>query len=618
MKREKKQGLIVQIYILVLAAVAVIGVVTYISQYQISQKKISAQTSDMAASASGEVISSVKEFPAYRWLINYWISHADELEIEYDAGFVHGTATEEKCALFGRRHPDLMLRYCDDEDIETLPEEDRKLYAEIVYSWLITRINAIKKTFGCDYLYCMVTDTDEGPHPYETQFFLMSAGDPGTVRGTEYEEVYTLGVTVSVGDMKNIQEAMRHAVERARAEGENGSIKSSGEKLKESGNYIDYYTCLELMDGQAVLAGSTFNVEKLLSRLHTLVLRDTFTSMLFQFLLVNLVIGHILVYAIHPLKRILEIIRSYTEQKDSKAAERSLDGILNAKRSVEIRRNEIGQLAEDFIDLTKEIDEYTGQIEKAAVEKERLAFELETAAQIQQQMLPDANPVFPDHPEFELCASMAPARSVGGDFYDYFMTDEHHLALVMADVSDKGIPAALFMAEAKALIKSRAQTGEEPAVIMTHVNNQLTETSEGRCFVTVWLAIIDLETGEGVAANAGHEHPALCRKDSVFELVIYRHDLVAGMVKDISYRQHSFRLKPGDRLYVYTDGVPEAANESGEQFGTDRMLEVLNRNRDAATGRLLEAVSEEINDFMGKAPRFDDTTMMCLHYKGNV
>ena len=615
MKRGHKRGLIAQTYMLIFIAVIIIGIFTYVTQYQISKGTIRSQTRTRAAEAMGEYVSSVKEYPAYSWLLSYWGEHAQELDVEYDVDFTGNTATEKKSELFSARHPELQLRYCDEAQLEALSEEDQKLYAEITYSWLITRIDAIKRNYACDYLFCVMTDTDEGENPYGYQTFLMSGADPGSVRGTEYEQVYTLGVNVAV-DLKGTEKAMRAAVEIGSAFEGIGSERVVGEKFEQSGSYVDYYSALEVKDGKAYLVGATYYQGEMLEEIRISTLWHSLVAMLYQLLLGSLVMLFIFLYMLRPLKKVLSAIRSYTTSKDSRAIEEDMENILSGKRAAAIRQNEIGQLTEDMVDLAKEIDEYTEQIEVQTAARERLGYELETAARIQAHMLPEASPQFPDHPEFALSASMIPAREVGGDFYDYFLVDDHHLVLVIADVSDKGIPAALFMAQAKALIKSRAMTGEEPAQILFHVNNQLNEDHDAGLFVTVWMAVIDLLTGEGIAANAGHEHPALCRKGEPFELVVYKHNLVIGMVKDIPYRQHSFRLFPGDRLFVYTDGVPEASNVSAEQFGTERMLETLNSGPDVPPGELLDRVGTAVNAFMGEAPRFDDTTMMCLHYKG--
>ena len=196
------------------------------------------------------------------------------------------------------------------------------------------------------------------------------------------------------------------------------------------------------------------------------------------------------------------------------------------------------------------------------------------------------------------------------------MTDEDHVCLVMADVSGKGVPAALLMMISRALIKTHLLNGESPAQALYNVNNQLCETNDTDFFVTVWLASIQLSTGKGVAANAGHEHPALRRADGQYELVLYRHALPLGAMAGAPYREHEFALSAGDSLFVYTDGVPEASNPDSELFGTDRMLETLNTNPDASPQDTLAAMLERIDGFAAEAEQFDDITMMCVRYQG--
>ena len=251
------------------------------------------------------------------------------------------------------------------------------------------------------------------------------------------------------------------------------------------------------------------------------------------------------------------------------------------------------------------------------VEKERIQSELNTATQIQADMLPRDFPAFPERKEFELFASMDPAKEVGGDFYDFFLIDDDHIALVMADVSGKGVPAALFMVNAKTLIKNRALMGGGPAEILDYVNEKLSERNKLQYFVTVWLAIVDLTTGKGLAANAGHEHPSLRRKGGEFDLVIYNHSPGVAMFESMLFREHPFELKPGDTLFVYTDGVPEATDNENNLFGTDRMLAALNRDTDADPETLLRTVRKEIDDFVGGAPQFDDITMLAFRYHGS-
>ena len=261
--------------------------------------------------------------------------------------------------------------------------------------------------------------------------------------------------------------------------------------------------------------------------------------------------------------------------------------------------------------------DYMVNLKQVTAEKERIGAELSVAAQIQADMLPRIFPAFPDREEFDLYATMHPAKEVGGDFYDFFMTDKDHLVLVMADVSGKGVPAALFMVIAKTLIKNRTQSdlSLSPSAILADVNGQLCEGNDEGMFVTVWLGILDISTGKGLAANAGHEHPAVRRADGCFELVKYRHSPALGVMEGVRFKEHEFQMNPGDTLYVYTDGVPEATNTEDELFGEDRLLAALNREPDADPDKLLQNMREDMDTFVAGAPQFDDTTMLALKMK---
>ncbi len=311
------------------------------------------------------------------------------------------------------------------------------------------------------------------------------------------------------------------------------------------------------------------------------------------------------------LRRIVRLeqnVEIYSENKDPAFAD-------------EIRKksgpyDELGSLSERFADMIGALDEYMVGLQKITAEKERIGAELSVATQIQADMLPRIFPAFPDRNEFDIYASMTPAKEVGGDFYDFFLVDDNHLGVVMADVSGKGVPAALFMVIAKTLIKNRAQMGASPSDVLAYANSQLCEGNDAELFVTVWMAIIDISTGHGYAVNAGHEHPVIRRKDGKYELVIYRHSPAVATMEDLHFRQHEFQLNPGDSLFVYTDGVPEATDANNQLFGTDRMLDALNSARDGTPEDRLKSVKEAIDAFVGDAPQFDDITMLCLDYMG--
>ena len=282
-----------------------------------------------------------------------------------------------------------------------------------------------------------------------------------------------------------------------------------------------------------------------------------------------------------------------------------------------LTNDEIEILARAFEDLSNKTREYIKQITSITAEKERIGAELNVATQIQADMLPSIFPPYPQKTEIDLYATMSPAKEVGGDFYDFFLTDPNHLALVMADVSGKGVPAALFMVIAKTLLKNRAMMGGSPAEVLEDVNNLLCDGNKTQFFVTAWMAIVDLRTGDGVAANAGHEHPALRRAGKQYELVKYPHSPVLGMMEGIVYKEHEFKIYPGDSLFVYTDGVPEATDSHNTLFGEERMVEALNRNPEANPEEVIKNVRSGIDEFVAGAEQFDDITMLCFKYKGN-
>lgn len=274
--------------------------------------------------------------------------------------------------------------------------------------------------------------------------------------------------------------------------------------------------------------------------------------------------------------------------------------------------DEIEALADSFEKMTRDLRQYIENLASVTAEKERIGAELNVATQIQASMLPCIFPAFPGRREFDIYASMQPAKEVGGDFYDFFLVDDDHLALVMADVSGKGVPAALFMVIAKTLLKNSAQTGLSPKEVLEKVNGQLCENNEAEMFVTVWLGIYEISSGKLTAANAGHEYPAVKRVDGSFELFRDKHGFVLAGMDGAKYREYELELGVGDTLFVYTDGVAEATDAQNTLYGTERMLAALNSAPDAAPEELLRRVKEDIDRFVGDAPQFDDITMLGL------
>ena len=277
--------------------------------------------------------------------------------------------------------------------------------------------------------------------------------------------------------------------------------------------------------------------------------------------------------------------------------------------------DEIQALSEAIKTMELEINEYIQDLTAVTAEKERIGAELNVATQIQADMLPRIFPAFPEREEFDVYATMNPAKEVGGDFYDFFLVDDDHLAVVIADVSGKGVPAALFMVIAKTLIKNHAQNQEAPGTVFTQTNEQLCEGNDAGLFVTGWMGVLEISTGKFVYVNAGHNPPLLKRAGGTFEWLKSRPGFVLAGMEGARYRENTLQLEPGDRLYLYTDGVTEATNSREELFGDERLQNALNEYMDLPVEQFLPKIKECIDAFVGGADQFDDITMLALDYQ---
>ncbi|MBQ6366784.1 MAG: SpoIIE family protein phosphatase [Oscillospiraceae bacterium] len=288
-------------------------------------------------------------------------------------------------------------------------------------------------------------------------------------------------------------------------------------------------------------------------------------------------------------------------------------------RGLTIRsKDEIGELYQSLSQMEQDMNAYIRDVLAITAEKERITSEMSLASRIQSGMLPHIFPPFPDHKEFDIYATMTPAKEVGGDFYDFYLVDDDHLCAVIADVSGKGVPGALFMMVTKIILQSCAMLGSSAAEILTKTNDTICTNNQAEMFVTVWVGILELSTGRLTVANAGHEYPVLKRAGGSFELMKDKHGLVIGAMEGIRYKEYEIQMNPGDRIFVYTDGVTEATDMQNQLFGTGRMLASLNANRDASGEDLLRNLKQDIDTFVGEASQFDDVTMMTLLYNGSA
>ena len=278
--------------------------------------------------------------------------------------------------------------------------------------------------------------------------------------------------------------------------------------------------------------------------------------------------------------------------------------------------DEINDLYNEIRRMQNRIVDYTENLADITAERERIGTELRLASAIQKAMLPDRFPAFPERKEFSLFASMDPAKDVGGDFYDYFLIDRDHLGLVIADVSGKGIPAALFMMASMIQIRDQMTTGKSPAEVLKTVNSEICCRNRAEMFVTVWIGILDIRTGVMTCANAGHEYPAVLEADGSCRLFKDKHGFVLGGMEGMEYRDYEIRLKPGAGLMVYTDGVTEATREDHTLYGTERLIQALNGAESRDPENLIRAVRRDVDTFVDGAEQFDDMTMLCVVYHG--
>lgn len=361
---------------------------------------------------------------------------------------------------------------------------------------------------------------------------------------------------------------------------------------------VDYYVMLDWDEHGDFCAISTYPVKESLSNRNVTILTVS--------ILVSAILATLFALLVVLLNR--TVVLGVTSIAAS--LNRITHGDLDEK--VDVRSSKEFASLSDGINST--VDALKRLIAEAAA---RIDKELAYAQQIQFSSLPGKFPAFPDRSEFDIYARMDTAKEVGGDFYDFYLLDGDRLAFLIADVSGKGIPAALFMMTAKTMIKNLAEENYSVNEILTIANQRLCENNEAGMFVTAWMCILNYKTGEAEFANAGHNYPVLRRKDGSFEFLKSRPGFVLAGLETVRYRKNEITFRPGDEIYLYTDGVTEATDVNDALFGDDRLLETLNTGRYEDAKGMCDMVKEDVDKFVGEAPQFDDITMVGLRYFGS-
>lgn len=582
----KKNALFTQITVFFVIGLTLTGLLSGAIMKRIADRNVLRERDALSSGILADVEKSMKEYQSYEWVFDYLIAHnSDGLDLEYDSS--EKTAIKE--AEFLSRQPGLTLTGVTADQLEKMSAEDQKTFAEIIYNHWIRRLNDMKQAYDASYLYIVAVDDN-----YVDGTFLLTASDGTRERGTGFDNAYILGKQVQV--TPDQAETFRN-------------LTVQNDRFVYSQDYADRYRYLFRIDEMNVITGMTFEIASIRADVENQLLPNVTYNTALQLLLSAFYLIYIFFFAFKPLKQIKENVQEYAETKNSEKVRAQLS---------EIRfKNEFGDLARGVSAMTEEIDSHLLEIQKITTEREHISAELNIARKIQADMLPNIFPPFPQISSFDIHATMRPAKEVGGDFYDFFMVDKTHVALVIADVSGKGVPAALFMVISKTMIKNRAMLGGTPGEILRDVNDQLCANNASDFFVTVWMAIIDVETGNGVSVNAGHEHTVIRRAGENYNLLRYQHSLPLAIMEGTKFKEREFKLNPGDRIFVYTDGVPEATNQKDELFGTDRMLSSLNQHSEFSLEDILRQLQDDIDIFAEGAMQFDDITMLVFDYLGD-
>lgn len=458
------------------------------------------------------------------------------------------------------------------------------------YDEILARLDELVVSANCNFIYVgKIDETD-----YMTTTYIYDSVNPAT-GFSRYEFGYEANDTDPqyVEELKHILTTGGRAEKYLYSYTESGAHTTAGLAVKDSSGKV--VAVLGVEKPMTILENARSTYVKVVALIAV-------TMVILAFVVYFILVNHLL---IRPIMEITNEAKRFAgnSEKPVKA--------LKAVNSP----YEIGVLASSIQKMETDIKQYIENLTKVTAEKERIGAELDVAAQIQKSMLPCIFPAFPEREEFDVYATMDPAKEVGGDFYDFFMVDERHLAIVMADVSGKGVPAALFMVIGKTLIKDHTRPEADLGAVFTEVNELLCESNSEGLFITAFEGVLDLVTGEFNYVNAGHELPFICRADENYAVHKIRPGFVLAGMEGMRYRAGSITLLPGDKVFQYTDGVTEATDANSGLYGIKRLEHVLNANKDKSPAELLPLIKADIDRFVGEAPQFDDITMLCLEYK---
>lgn len=585
----RNQKLMKQIGGLFLILILAITAINLKLVYQNNLNVYIEERSEASLNLAAYVAEEMEQTEGMNWLLTYWRENFESMNIVYDSP----EETKKRGAAFIKKHPQYQLGTVTEEDIGRMPANVQKEYAEYQYMAFMDFFNRLKRIYHPTYLFAFYPKSDS------ELFYYLTGTEEGERRGDDIDTIYRLGtisdwpkadypVLVRTWEAGKVQEELEQPVKHGALSG-----------------FYHIYAPVNIKGRTVCLIGVTLETntvkDELQKKLFAVegmeILCFIFTGLLL-FLLVHRVV-------LRPISRLQQSISEYEGDKDSQRAGENLAGIIS--------KNEIGQLAGAFRGLTVEIDRHVRDIEHFTAEQERLKTELSLATKIQLDMIPRN---YPEQKETSLAGIMEPAREVGGDFFDVFLVDENHLAVVIGDVSGKGIPAALFMVRSTTVIRNYAMLGLPVEEIFTRANAELCRGNESDLFTTAWLGIYEVDSGRLVFTEAGHDAPIYLRGTGETELLQpVKKKMPLGGMPGIRYVSTEIILKPGEAILLYTDGVPEANNEDEELYGMERFRASASAHASLVpqdVNAFLQEVRKDVSVFVGDAEQFDDLTMQVL------
>lgn len=476
-----------------------------------------------------------------------------------------------------------------DDELESYYNEFAYISSMAEYNELLDVLTELREDNNAESLYLGYTDIDTMKDIYLVDSSIEEPCMPGTCDDVrpEHIEKIKLGDYEFPAFITNLPEY--------------GWLCSASAPIKDS-------------DGSVIgVALVDISMNKIMSDRQGFLLSLILITAVLAFIIAAFVLFLINKFLLMPINVLSKAASLFVSGKKDESVDSSLIAELDIKTGDEIER-----LSESVKQMEIDLNTYIEELTAATAEKERIGAELDVATRIQASMLPCIFPAFPDREDFEVYATMSPAKEVGGDFYDFFMVDEDHLAIVMADVSGKGVPAALFMVIGKTLIKDHTTSGKDLGEVFCEVNQLLCESNSEELFITAFVGILNLKTGRFNYVNAGHEIPFIAKKNEKFKPYKIPSAFVLAGMENIKYKSGELQLEPGDKIFQYTDGVTEATNKENQLFGMNRLEETLSELSDKTPVEILKGVKRDVDEFVGEAEQFDDMTMLCLEYRGEA